>query len=69
MGWKMLISYIMRPRDQGGSGASSVSIYDIFNHSENQDPLDKEELNVSSTKKYGPGSPAFRRKGLLRRQG
>ena len=64
MGWKMLISYIMRPRDQGGSGAS-VSIYDIFNHNENQE----EELNVSSTKKYGPGSPAFRRKGLLRRQG
>ena len=64
MGWKMLISYIMRPRDQGGSGAS-VSIYDIFNHTEHQE----EELNVSSTKKYGPGSPAFRRKGLLRRQG
>ena len=64
MGWKMLISYIMRPRDQGGSGAS-VSIYDIFNQNENQE----EELNVSSTKKYGPGSPAFRRKGLLRRQG
>lgn len=66
MGWKMLISFITRPRDPG-SGAS-LSIYDIFNH-ENQDALDRDELNVSSTKKYGPGSPAFRRKGLLRRQG
>ena len=66
MGWKMLMSYIMRPRDPGaGDRPGLAAIYDIFHH----DSLDKEDLNISSTKKYGPGSPAFRRKGLLRRQG
>ena len=42
MGWKMLMSYIMRPRDPGaGDRHGLAAIYDIFH----QDSLDKDALD------------------------
>ena len=57
MGWKLLISYLWRVREKGDSRSGSW------------DPLPLPLPLAGSRGKYGPGSPAFRRKGLLRRLG
>ena len=57
MGWKLLISYLWRVREKGDSRSASW------------DPLPLPLPLPGSRGKYGPGSPAFRRKGLLRRLG
>ena len=73
MGWKLLISYFWKSKENV-SGSDRSTLFDILNPVSDGDheKLDKccDDLNFSmSSKKYGPGSPAFRRKGLLRRQG
>ena len=73
MGWKLLISYIWRQSKENDCGGRPPSIFALLNPAagdfDDKDEAD-DELNISSSsKKYGPGSPAFRRKGLLRRQG
>ena len=69
MGWKMLISYLWKSRENLNN-SERPSFYALLNPSSSDFINDDDELNSSSSsKKYGPGSPAFRRKGLLRRQG
>ena len=71
MGWKMIISYLWRSKD---NVENDKSVFydtvrppsDVYNESDTNKEL---SFSLSAHKKYGRGSPAFRRKGLLRRQG
>ena len=71
MGWKMIISYLWRSKDNTEHDKSVF--YDLVRPPSEiyNETFTKKDLNLSlsSQKKYGPGSPAFRRKGLLKRQG
>ena len=72
MGWKMIVSYLWRSKENADTDRSVF--YDLVRPPSdlyNESLSSNKDLNfsLSAHKKYCRGSPAFRRKGLLRRQG
>ena len=76
MGWKMLVSYIWRSKEDIGEKSG---FYDFLQpqsdfYNDEFESKDYSALHFSPYKRsakfgYARGSPAFRRKGLLKRQG
>ena len=76
MGWKMLVSYIWRSKEEIGEKSA---FYDFLQPQSDfyHDEFEGKDYSVghyspnkrSAKVGYARGSPAFRRKGLLKRQG
>ena len=68
MGWKMLVSYIWRPSREDVSVTPDKNVFYSFLQPHPELPTFYSPSKRSSKVGYR-GSPAFRRKGLLKRQG